>query len=55
MKIAARFSDVTLEIMPFCTHEGARPWRKSSKWDPILLVCLLHTGGPEILQDHLWK
>ena len=47
------FLGVAFHVAAFGADEIAGPGRERGEGDPVLLVCLLHAGGLEILQDHL--
>jgi hypothetical protein len=47
--------NLALQIAAFGADQVAGPRRERGKNDPILLVRLLHAGGFQIFQDHLWE
>jgi len=53
MKDRGPFRRCPFLIAAFGTNKTAGPRGEGGEGDPIFLVCLLHAGGLEVLQDHL--
>ena len=46
---------VAFEVAAFGADEVAGPGGERGEGDPVFLVGLLHAGGLQVLQDHLWR